>query len=435
MRHHLHDESVAVPTSPPPATKRRTAAATDIIASSSSQPQQQQHASLSSSSSKAAATISYKRRRRRQQQFIFFLVSVIMFLSVNKLSPLHNEDLLPSVSSTTKSNNGQNDDGTPPSTLSQGIVAASSYSAFNNLTVIATQEEHQDDNDKRITIIIMTYKRAKYLQQSKVLSELVPLPIVKELVIVWNDVGNTTGLDSLQSKFVDLNIHDKTRFYFPTINSINNRFMVPDVTTQCIYQIDDEWYMTKPNFQLGYQLWLNNPMKLIGQLPRKIKYEYNETDGSEKAYYISKGYDSFNYNRLIGSIHKYGYNVLLPGGGIFFHKLYMDLYSNVSDNNIIRARNFINNITNCEDLLLNFLVPSHYHPPILYCSQEDKQFSIDYLRVILKENPNGLSVGGNKQLHLKKRRSCIKEFSKLFDGEFDSKFGKKSYKIWSSPST
>ena len=138
--------------------------------------------------------------------------------------------------------------------------------------------------DEQLTIVIMTYQRVSVLLESLIFVDLVPLDIVHELVIVWNDVANRTGIDALQDHFENLGIQYRIRFYFPSSNSLNNRFMVPDIQTDCVFNIDDEWTMTATNFRAGFKLWQRAPYRLVGQLPRLIQYEKH----TREVFYMGK---------------------------------------------------------------------------------------------------------------------------------------------------
>mmetsp|Transcript_16098 Transcript_16098/g.29172 ORF Transcript_16098/g.29172 Transcript_16098/m.29172 type:complete len:349 (+) Transcript_16098:197-1243(+) len=256
-----------------------------------------------------------------------------------------------------------------------------------------SKESNLKEMDGKVTIVIMTYRRVDELLKNPLMHDIIPLDIVAELIIIWNDTEDKSQISLVRETFDRWGLSHKLRFFLPTHNSLNNRFIpLPNITTKALYSTDDEWTTSAENFQQAFRWWQQNPHRLVGFTPRRL----------ETSKYIS--FPDFGY---LPAVKKTQYNTLLPGGGLFFHVDFLHGYAEQTPNKI-EARQHVDKIFNCEDILFNFMVPKEFHPPLLV--------AINYTETqYYTHRTDGIS---NSRGHWATRQHCVKLFQKLLGWPF-----------------
>jgi hypothetical protein len=149
----------------------------------------------------------------------------------------------------------------------------------------------------------------------------------------------------------------------------------------------------------------NSPSKLsnapVLPPPTVVKERFTAPQDSEA--HIKAVYDWYGSENFENDVQTTGFNVLLPGGGLFFHRRILDLY-NRPDENFVRGRNLVDGLMNSEDLMLNFITPQQFHPPILV-KLKNQTRSQPYVTV------HGLST---KSSHIQSREKCLRRLRGLF---------------------
>jgi glucuronyl/N-acetylglucosaminyl transferase EXT2 len=257
------------------------------------------------------------------------------------------------------------------------------------------KNQHKEVGGKEgVTIIIMTYQRVDELLGNPLMQDIIPLDIVKQLIIIWNDHKDLSKLPQVQEAFDGWGLSHKLQIVIPNQNSLNNQFTsIPNITTTALYSTDDEWTVSVDNFLSAFQWWQTNPEKLVGFVPRRVKKK--------------KGYVFFPDRNYLAKVNREPYNILLPGGGMFFHAKYLYAYKDQNDNKV-EARKYVDDVFNCEDILFNFMIPREFHPPLLVA------FNNTETRPYL-DRKDGISSTPN---HVQNRNDCIREFERLLGWPF-----------------
>ncbi|KAL7569246.1 hypothetical protein ACA910_016799 [Epithemia clementina (nom. ined.)] len=244
-----------------------------------------------------------------------------------------------------------------------------------------------------VTIVVMTFRRTKQLLKGPTIRNLVPLNIVKEFYLVWNDIQNHEHIALIRNHFEIQNISHKLRIFVPLQNDLNNRFLpIPDVKTEAIFTIDDDWLVTKENFIEGFRWWQQYPDRLVGFTPRKLDI----VDG--------KGvYEYFSKKNYLGKVKEQGFNVLLPGGGLFFRHSFLENHYWKASKPSELAREHVSKYFNGEDILFNFLLPPESRPPILVAiNGVESRPQFEPIRKL-----------SGRMEHIHKRESLIVEFNQM----------------------
>ncbi|XP_065670451.1 exostosin-2 isoform X3 [Hydra vulgaris] len=201
-----------------------------------------------------------------------------------------------------------------------------------------------------------------------------------ELLIIWNNPFlNPTGNWPNMLKPWKL-IRSET-------NRLTNRFYpFPDIETEAVMAIDDDILMlTTDEIEFAYQTWCEFPDRLVGFPPRSSQELIN---GNEMKY----KYESEWQNEL---------SMVLTGAA-FYHKIYNYKFTYELP---LKAKEYIDQNMNCEDIAMNFLIASLTgKPPIKVtprkrfkctrCSANDSLWS--------------------ETTHFVKRSECLKIFTQHF---------------------
>ncbi|KAK9861813.1 hypothetical protein WJX84_006539 [Apatococcus fuscideae] len=206
---------------------------------------------------------------------------------------------------------------------------------------------------------------------------------VGEILVVWNR-GTPPDPSSFSSK-VPLRFRTESR------NSLNNRFW-PDehIRNRAVLSLDDDILFSCKDLENGFASWRQHPERLVGFYPRLA-------EGAPLVY-------SDNKPRMKAAGH---YNIILAGGTFVDKAYYNDYWSPQH----AEAREMVDELTNCEDLLLNFVVANATR------SAGDK--SVLYVRPRVRIHAwrlSGVGISSQYRPFARDRSTCMLKFEELFGG-------------------
>jgi len=193
-----------------------------------------------------------------------------------------------------------------------------------------------------ITIMMLTYNRNEFLSDiNHPTYKLASLDEVDQLIIIWNNIGQDVP-KSIYDAIDSNGISDKVRFVFPKQNKLINRFYhYGYIHTNCIFSVDDDYFVDELSLLKCYDIWNNDNDTLSGVVARhmtKSTYSYKCMGKNDEPY-----------------------NLLLTGAAMFDVK-YMDLFYLDEYKDI---RDMINTHFNGEDISFNYIhVYYSKHAPI-----------------------------------------------------------------------
>ncbi|KAI9143724.1 glycosyl transferase family 64 domain-containing protein [Paraphysoderma sedebokerense] len=191
------------------------------------------------------------------------------------------------------------------------------------------------------------------------------------IVVLWNEVDNWPPPENITNIS-----NSQTFFHRPEKNSMNNRFRpFNEMRTQAVIMLDDDARTSIDNIQFLFESWNNigQPFTLMGFIPR---YHSKIAEGQ------------WNY-----SIHGVGgHSIILVGASLLpyasLHSYTYDLPQS--------ARDKVDAVFNCDDLLFNFMMANLTNrPPILVSGK---------VRLLPGE---GIHTQPD---HMAKRDECLKYF-------------------------
>lgn len=161
---------------------------------------------------------------------------------------------------------------------------------------------------------------------------------------------------------------------------MNNRFLpLEQIETEAVLSLDDDTYMGHDEIIFAFRVWRQNREKIVGFPARVHSWEK----------------DKWFYN----SNYTCEYSMILTGVA-FYHKYYSYLYWNVMPKSI---RDTVDELTNCEDIALNFLV-SHITRTAPLKVTSRWTFKCPGCPVSLWEDPS----------HFTERHMCVQYFSEIY---------------------
>jgi len=228
-----------------------------------------------------------------------------------------------------------------------------------------------------ITLIMPTYKRNDFISDpDHPTLNIVKNDLVDKILLVWNNVGEKIPdnvLENLRKK-----CGDKLKIIISKKNSLNNKFInYPDIETECILTIDDDYVTTEASMIQMFGKWEEDKNSLVGCVPRLFCGIKSE-DGSIKNVYTG---DAAHLKS------KVPYNFLLPGY-LMFHKKYLDLYWENSD-----ALDLIDKNISNDDVYFNLMHFKHSKSEKVYVHH-------DKVVKTWKHSPN--SIGSRPNHHSQK---------------------------------
>ncbi|XP_005097141.1 exostosin-2 [Aplysia californica] len=227
------------------------------------------------------------------------------------------------------------------------------------------------------TAVILTYDRVDSLFQ--VVRQVGKVPSLAKVIVVWN---NQEIQPPAMSKWP--NIGKPIKVIQTKFNRLSNRFFPYDeIETECILALDDDIIMlTADEMEFGYEVWRENPDRLVGY-PSRLHLWQNETQ--------SYSYESEWMNSI---------SMVLTGAA-FHHKYFSFMYTYGMPGNL---RQWVDDHINCEDIAMNFLVTNITGKAPIKVVPRKKFKCPECVKEMLSADTS----------HMVERSECINCFEKLY---------------------
>ncbi|KAL3993959.1 Glycosyl transferase 64 domain family protein [Acanthocheilonema viteae] len=178
------------------------------------------------------------------------------------------------------------------------------------------------------TGVILTYNKLDSL--FVIIRLLARVASLRSIVVIWNHPHEPPSMTEWP------HINRPIHVIHMDQNMLSNRFiMFSEITTDAVFTLDEDMIAVNVDeIEFGYQIWRENPDRLVGFLPRAAVF--NESTKSYE-YHVERA------NSM---------NIILMGAA-FYHKYYGMLYHELLPPEII---NYVERNKNCEDIAMNFLI-------------------------------------------------------------------------------
>jgi len=179
-------------------------------------------------------------------------------------------------------------------------------------------------NLHNITVVINTWHRPLRLKTS--IEHYSDCTSVIDVRIVWSEPTPVP---------VDTFIHDTPiKYHRYRTSSINNRFRpIPNIKTHAIFSVDDDVLVSCASLQRAVETWSTSPDTIVGFVARTTS-------------------ETLEYQHFWWTWWTGRYNIILTKAAVF-HKNYLEYYTDYAPK---RAYRWIDEHSNCEDILMSFMI-------------------------------------------------------------------------------
>ncbi|KAI3977829.1 hypothetical protein MKX01_036669 [Papaver californicum] len=248
----------------------------------------------------------------------------------------------------------------------------------------------------QITVLINGYSESRIHLLRRIAATYSSLPFVASVLILWgNPKTPPETLTQITQNITSYFGGAPISLLLQSTDSLNSRFLPrPEITTRSIVICDDDIEIDSKSFEFAFKIWESNRDKLIGFFPRS-----HDLDLALKTW--------------IYTVHSYKYSIMLTKFMIMKTD-YLGKYSCSGDSKITMMRDFVDEMKNCEDILMNFVISDEADSgPVLV---EAKRLR-DHGDARNEENEEmemrNVGLSSRRREHRKRRGECIREFHKV----------------------
>uniref|UniRef100_A0A8C4PZH3 N-acetylglucosaminyl-proteoglycan 4-beta-glucuronosyltransferase n=1 Tax=Eptatretus burgeri TaxID=7764 RepID=A0A8C4PZH3_EPTBU len=203
-----------------------------------------------------------------------------------------------------------------------------------------------------------------------------------QIVVLWNcdkPVSPKIKWPDTTVPFVVINAESKT---------ISSRFMPLDVIqTDSVLSLDEDIVLSTNEVDFAFTVWQNFPERIVGYPARSHFWDANKARWG----YTSKWTND--------------YSMVLTGAA-FYHRYYHYFYTHYLPESL---KSVVDQLDNCEDILMNFLVSAVIKLPPIKVTQKKQ-----YKETMMQQGPKASRWADPD--HFAQRQSCINSFSAWFAG-------------------
>ncbi|KAL2896797.1 Glycosyltransferase family protein 64 C3 [Bienertia sinuspersici] len=258
----------------------------------------------------------------------------------------------------------------------------------------------------QLTVLINGYSELRISLLTTIAGSYAALPIVANVVVLWGDpLTPQETLDSLSTNFSLLySSGAPVTVLRQNSNSLNSRFLPRRwIRTRGILICDDDVEVDPKAVEFAFKVWRVNQDRLIGLFSR------------------SHGLD-LRRKEWIYTVHEDKYSIVLTKF-MMLHVEFLYFYScgkeEGLEGNFSKLRGVVDDMHNCEDILMNFVVTDVTNKgPLLVGADRIRDWGDARNEVVVEEGEKEVDVGlsGVKRglgEHRKRRGECIRKFHQI----------------------
>ncbi|XP_028986795.1 exostosin-like 2 isoform X2 [Betta splendens] len=195
------------------------------------------------------------------------------------------------------------------------------------------------EGERKFTIIIQTHNRTDILL--RLLNHYQAVPHLQQIVIVWNNIGETPPL-TLWTSFGPHPV--PVVFKEQRSNLMRNRLQpFPEINTDAVLMLDDDTLLSVPDISFAFSVWKQFPDQIVGFVPRRHV-------SAPGGVYTYGGFELQDPETAGGD----KYSMVLIGAA-FFHQRYLQLFQDQPP----AVHTLVDETQNCDDIVMNFVVSLH----------------------------------------------------------------------------
>ncbi|MCO5551962.1 hypothetical protein L7F22_005469 [Adiantum nelumboides] len=252
---------------------------------------------------------------------------------------------------------------------------------------------YEPGSQERFTVLINTWRRPDLLKKS--VQHYSFCPNVDAIRVVWSESKEPPSdtlfsvlLSSVKAASRKSTHNIKLKIDMHDEDNLNTRFKpLDDLATNGIFSVDDDVVVPCETLAFAFTVWSSAQDSMVGFVPR-MHWLQSETRDRKLPRYLYGGWWSVWWTGT--------YSMVLSKCA-FFHRKYLDLYTNHMPAQI---RDYVTQERNCEDIAMSFLVANVTGGPPVWV--KGKLFEI---------GTTGIS---SLKGHSKHRTACLNMFVDLY---------------------
>ncbi|CAL5040391.1 unnamed protein product [Urochloa decumbens] len=237
--------------------------------------------------------------------------------------------------------------------------------AVTTLALALTLHRHGHDpgaapgaSPRGFAVVINTWRRHALLRRSA--AHYAACPSVDAVHVVWSEPRPPPERLRRGLVVLDNNGTRRVRVRFETSNnggsagdsSLNNRFRpIRGLDADAVFSVDDDLIVPCSTLRFAFDVWRSAPNAMVGFVPR-MHWIADPRDSTKEYRYGSWW-----------SVWWTGTYSMVLSKASFFHRRYLDLYTNQM---LPSIRKYVNENRNCEDIAMSFLVANATGAPPIW---------------------------------------------------------------------
>ncbi|KAL9312347.1 Glycosyltransferase family protein 64 C3 [Arabidopsis thaliana] len=258
------------------------------------------------------------------------------------------------------------------------------------------QREFQKLRSDQITVLINGYSEYRIPLLQTIVASYSSSSIVSSILVLW---GNPRTPDQLLDQ-----LYQNLTQYSPgsasisliqqSSSSLNARFLPrSSVDTRAVLICDDDVEIDQRSLEFAFSVWKSNPDRLVGTFVR------------------SHGFD-LQGKEWIYTVHPDKYSIVLTKF-MMMKQDYLFEYSCKGGVEMEEMRMIVDQMRNCEDILMNFVAADRLRAgPIMVGAERVRDWG-DARNEEVEERVRDVGLSSRRVEHRKRRGNCIREFHRV----------------------
>ncbi|RCV23091.1 hypothetical protein SETIT_4G271600v2 [Setaria italica] len=244
-----------------------------------------------------------------------------------------------------------------PSCLVLCLLALAAAATTLALALALTLHRHVPDpaaaapgaSPRGFAVVINTWRRYALLRRS--VAHYAACPGVDAVHVVWSEPRPPP--EHLRRAVLNGTRRGIVRFDINGIDSLNNRFRpIRGLAADAVFSVDDDLIVPCSTLRFAFDVWRSAPSAMVGFVPR-MHWLADPRGGGTKEYRYGSWW----------SVWWTGTYSMVLSKASFFHRQYLDLYTNQM---LPSIRKYVNENRNCEDIAMSFLVANATGAPPIW---------------------------------------------------------------------
>ncbi|KAK4757922.1 hypothetical protein SAY87_019223 [Trapa incisa] len=256
----------------------------------------------------------------------------------------------------------------------------------------------QDLRSDQITVMINGYSEHRIPLLRSIAAAYSGCPVVSAVLVLWGNPSTPRHvIRRLSRDLTSASIGPASISVIPqSSTSLNARFLPRRaIRTRAVLVCDDDVEVDLRSVDFAFKIWASNPERLIGLFARS-----HDIDLSGKEW--------------IYTVHPDRYSIVLTKFMILSTKFLFKYSCGGGGEPIAKMRRVVDEMRNCEDILMNFVVADETNAgPILVGAERARDYGDSRNEGEREEEVREVGLSRRRGEHRKRRGECMMEFHRI----------------------